>query len=69
MHGLVYLGTNGELALLTAAERKDIIANAARAINDLNLPNSYPLVAGISAQGTQETIQNAKDAGEAGAKF
>jgi dihydrodipicolinate synthase/N-acetylneuraminate lyase len=69
MHGLVYLGTNGELALLNAAERKNVIANAAKAVKDLKLPNQYPVVAGISAQGTQETIQNAKDAGEAGANF
>lgn len=68
MHGLVYLGTNGELALLTAPERKAILETAARAIADLKLPN-YPLVAGISAQSTLETIQNVKDAGAAGAKF
>lgn len=68
MHGLVYLGTNGELALLTAPERKAILETAARAIADLKLP-SYPLVAGVSAQSTVETIQNAKDAADAGANF
>ncbi|KAH8168394.1 dihydrodipicolinate synthetase family protein [Sarocladium implicatum] len=69
MHGLVYLGTNGELALLDAAERKSVIANAVKAVKDLNLKEAYPIVAGISAQSTKETIQNAKDAEEAGAGF
>ncbi|OJD30431.1 dihydrodipicolinate synthase [Diplodia corticola] len=65
-HGLVYLGTNGELALLDRAERKQILATAVRAVTDLGVPD-YPLVAGISAQGTKETIQLAQDAHEAGA--
>ncbi|GME46908.1 Dihydrodipicolinate synthetase-like protein [Neofusicoccum parvum] len=68
LHGLVYLGTNGELALLDRSERRAIVATAARAIRDLGLAD-YPLVAGISAQGTKETIQNAADAAEAGARF
>lgn len=68
MHGLVYLGTNGELALLTAPERKAVIANAVQAVAKLNKPD-YPIVAGISAQSTHETILNARDAAEAGASF
>lgn len=66
MHGLVYLGTNGELALLTGPERQAILRNARKMVNDMGLPD-YPIVAGISAQSTVETIQLAKDAGEAGA--
>ncbi|KAH8880520.1 dihydrodipicolinate synthase [Thozetella sp. PMI_491] len=66
MHGLVYLGTNGEMALLTHDERTAIIANARRAVTDLGRPD-YPIVAGISAQSTVETIQFAKEAAEAGA--
>lgn len=67
-HGLVYLGTNGELALLDREERKQIVAMARKAVTDLGLPN-YPLVAGISAQGTKETIACAREAKEAGASF
>ncbi|KKY20355.1 putative dihydrodipicolinate synthase [Diplodia seriata] len=67
-HGLVYLGTNGELALLDRGERKQIIATARRAVKDLGIPDDeYPLVAGISAQGTKETVQLAHDAHDAGA--
>ncbi|KAB2575224.1 Dihydrodipicolinate synthetase-like protein [Lasiodiplodia theobromae] len=67
-HGLVYLGTNGELALLDREERKQILVTARRAVTDLGVPN-YPLVAGISAQGTKETVQLAQDAADAGASF
>ncbi|KAF4120051.1 4-hydroxy-2-oxoglutarate aldolase [Geosmithia morbida] len=66
MHGLVYLGTNGELALLTRDERRQIIANAKRALVDMGL-SEYPLVAGISAQSTAETALCAQEAAEAGA--
>lgn len=66
MHGLVYMGTNGELALLSHQERKDIIRNARQAVVDMGLPD-YPIVAGISAQSTVETIACARDAAEAGA--
>ncbi|CCT71972.1 related to dihydrodipicolinate synthetase [Fusarium fujikuroi] len=68
MHGLVYLGTNGELVLLSREERKAIIKTAVQAASAAGGPD-YPIVAGISAQSTQETIQNAKDAAEAGAGF
>jgi 4-hydroxy-2-oxoglutarate aldolase len=65
-HGLVYGGTNGELALLDFEERAAIVKNARKAVTDLGIPD-YPLLAGISAQSTAETIKNAKAAAEAGA--
>ncbi|CVK96662.1 related to dihydrodipicolinate synthetase [Fusarium mangiferae] len=68
MHGLVYLGTNGELVLLSREERKAIIKTAVHAASAAGGPD-YPIVVGISAQSTQESIQNAKDAAEAGAGF
>ena len=66
MHGLVYLGTNGEMALLNHSERKAIVQNAKKAVTDLGLPD-YPIVAGISAQSTAETIEFAREAADAGA--
>lgn len=68
-HGLVYLGTNGELALIDRAERQAILKMARAAVTEAGLPESYPLVAGISAQSTRETILCAKEAKEAGANF
>ncbi|RTE69531.1 hypothetical protein BHE90_016092 [Fusarium euwallaceae] len=65
-HGLVYLGTNGEMAMLNHQERIDIVQMARRAVTDLGIPD-YPIVAGISAQSVAETVQYAKEAAEAGA--
>ncbi|CAH0027392.1 unnamed protein product [Clonostachys rhizophaga] len=67
-HGLVYLGTNGELAMLNHQERIDIVKMARKAVTDLGIPD-YPILAGISAQSVAETIQLAKEAGEAGAAW
>lgn len=68
-HGLVYLGTNGELPLLDRAERIKIVAMAREAVADVGLPAHYPIVAGISAQSTRETILCAREAADAGASF
>ncbi|KAJ4358317.1 uncharacterized protein N0V89_002899 [Didymosphaeria variabile] len=67
-HGLVYQGTNGEAVLLAREEKKDILRMARRAVTDLGVPE-YPVVAGISGQSTNESIELAKDAAEAGASF
>lgn len=84
MHGLVYqgnalviflsergssnAGTNGEAVLLTREERIDVLKMARKAVRDLGLPD-YPLVAGISAESTNTSIQLARDAADAGASF
>ncbi len=68
LHGLVYQGTNGEAVLLSPEERKEVLRTARRAVQDLGL-ESYPIVAGISGQSTNETIRLAEDAKEAGADF
>ncbi|KAF2017489.1 dihydrodipicolinate synthase [Aaosphaeria arxii CBS 175.79] len=68
MHGLVYQGTNGEAVLLTREERIQALKTARRAVTDLGVPE-YPIVAGISAESTNTSIELAKDAAEAGASF
>ncbi|KAF2180416.1 dihydrodipicolinate synthase [Zopfia rhizophila CBS 207.26] len=68
LHGLVYQGTNGEAILLNPEEKKDVLRTVRKAVTELGLPD-YPIVAGISAQSTNESIQLAKDAYEAGASF
>jgi 4-hydroxy-2-oxoglutarate aldolase len=67
-HGLVYQGTNGEAVLLSREEKISIMQTARRAVTDLGVPD-YPLVAGISGQSTNESIQLAHDAHDAGASF
>lgn len=66
MHGIVALGTNGEMTMLNHAERAEVIRTARKAVVDLGIPD-YPIVAGIAAQSTSETVQFAKEAAEAGA--
>ncbi|KAF2732663.1 dihydrodipicolinate synthase [Polyplosphaeria fusca] len=68
LHGLVYQGTNGEAVLLSRDEKKDILTMVRRCVTDLGLP-AYPIVAGISGQSTNESIQLAHDAADAGASF
>jgi 4-hydroxy-2-oxoglutarate aldolase len=67
-HGLVYQGTNGEAVLLARDEKKAILRMARRAVTDLGVPD-HPIVAGISGQSTNESIQLAQDAADAGASF
>lgn len=66
--GLVLQGTTAEAVLLSAEERVEITKVAKRVVTDLGLPD-YPLVAGISAQSTNESIRFAEDAAAAGANF
>jgi dihydrodipicolinate synthase/N-acetylneuraminate lyase len=68
MHGLVYQGTNGEAVLLSREEKIAVLKMARKAVTDLGVPE-YPIVAGISGQSTNESVQLAKDAAEAGASF
>lgn len=68
LHGLVYQGTNGEAVLLSHEERKEVLRSVRRAITDLGI-DDYPLVAGISGQGVNESIKLAEDAAEAGVNF
>ncbi|OJJ06017.1 hypothetical protein ASPVEDRAFT_140083 [Aspergillus versicolor CBS 583.65] len=66
--GLVMAGTTAEAVLLSASERQELVRVARRAASDLGFPD-FPVVAGISGQSTNESIQLAKDAHEAGGDF
>lgn len=54
------LGTNGEFALLTEEERKQIIETVVEAVD-------IPVIAGVGASGTHETTLHATHAAEVGA--
>lgn len=60
--GLVILGTNAETMLLTREERKVLIATARRAVG----PN-FPIMAGVGAHSTAQTLEYISDAAVAGA--
>lgn len=60
-HGVVPLGTNGEFPLLTPEERRGVVEAVAEAID------SVPVIAGVGAPSTHETIEFATHAESAGA--
>ncbi|KUL92007.1 hypothetical protein ZTR_01348 [Talaromyces verruculosus] len=66
VHGIVLAGTNAEAVLLSPSDRQELIRVARKAATDLGVPN-YPLVAGITGHSTNESIQLAEDAANAGA--
>jgi 4-hydroxy-tetrahydrodipicolinate synthase len=53
------LGTNGEFALLDAEERRGVVEAVAQGVD-------APVIAGVGAPGTRETVANARHAEEAG---
>ncbi|OJJ48179.1 hypothetical protein ASPZODRAFT_112777 [Penicilliopsis zonata CBS 506.65] len=66
--GLVLAGTTAEAVLLSQQERKELVQVARRAAVDLKRP-TFPIVAGISGQSTNESVRLAEDALAAGANF
>ncbi|KAJ5206497.1 Aldolase-type TIM barrel [Penicillium cf. griseofulvum] len=62
--GLVILGTNSEAFLLTREERSQLISTARTAVGP-----DFPLMAGVGAHSTKQTLQLAKDAADAGANY
>ncbi|KAK2595377.1 hypothetical protein QQS21_006913 [Conoideocrella luteorostrata] len=62
--GLVVMGTNSEAMLLTREERSQLVSTARQAIG----PN-FPLMAGVGAHSTKQTLQFAEDAAKAGANY
>jgi dihydrodipicolinate synthase/N-acetylneuraminate lyase len=60
-HGVFPLGTNGEFALLTPAERRRVVETVVDEIA------SVPVVPGVGAPSTRRTVANAEHAADAGA--
>jgi 4-hydroxy-tetrahydrodipicolinate synthase/2-dehydro-3-deoxy-phosphogluconate/2-dehydro-3-deoxy-6-phosphogalactonate aldolase len=61
-HGVFPLGTNGEFALLTGEERELVVEAVVEEIGD-----DAPVIAGVGAEGTHETVQHAVHAESVGA--
>ncbi|KAI9367240.1 GTP cyclohydrolase N terminal-domain-containing protein [Aspergillus egyptiacus] len=62
--GLVILGTNSEAFLLTREERAQLITAAREAVGP-----DFPLMAGVGAHSTKQTLELAADAAAAGANY
>ncbi|AQL43428.1 dihydrodipicolinate synthase family protein [Halorientalis sp. IM1011] len=60
-HGVFPLGTNGEFPLLTGEERRRVVETVVDEIE------SVPVVPGVGAPSTHETVANAEHAADAGA--
>ncbi len=60
-HGVIPLGTNGEFLLLTAEERRGVVEAVVEEID------SVPVIAGVGAPGTHETVSLATHAESVGA--
>lgn len=61
-HGVFPLGTNGEFAMLSGAERDRVV----RAVVD-EVGDEVPVIAGVGAPSTHRTVAHAEAAAEAGA--
>ena len=62
--GYVLFGSNGEGALLTFAEKKQLTEVAAH-----TLPREYPLIVGVSAESTRDAINEIDALANSGAEF
>ncbi|KAH0222825.1 dihydrodipicolinate synthetase family protein, partial [Aureobasidium melanogenum] len=62
--GLVILSTNSEAFLLTHEERKQLVATARAAVGP-----DYPLMVGVGAHSTKQSLELAQDAAAAGADY
>lgn len=66
--GIVVQGSNGEAVHLDRAERKVIAQHTRQALTSAGFDN-LPVIVGVGAQSTRETIAFSKDAAEAGADY
>ncbi|KAF4984874.1 hypothetical protein FZEAL_27 [Fusarium zealandicum] len=64
LNGLIVMGSNAEAFLLTREERYELIALARKTIGP-----DFPLMAGVGAHSTKQTLQLADDAAKAGANY
>lgn len=60
--GVFPLGTNGEFALLSPEERDEVVRAVVEEVGD-----EVPVIAGVGARSTRETLERARGAQEAGA--
>ncbi|KAF7548924.1 hypothetical protein G7Z17_g6737 [Cylindrodendrum hubeiense] len=62
--GIVVLGTSSEAVLLTREERFLVVTTARKTVGP-----AFPLMAGVGAHSTKQTLQFAEDAARAGANY
>ncbi|KAK5678315.1 hypothetical protein LTS10_009487 [Elasticomyces elasticus] len=65
----VIAGSMGEAVHLDRNERRDLIQTARSALAEIGMQDKLPIIAGVGAPSTRETIELAHDAADAGADF
>ena len=68
IRGLVVLGSTGEAIAITNRERSELLKHLRRELETAGYKD-YPIIAGTVTQGIEDTIQQLKDAKDAGAQW
>jgi 2-keto-3-deoxy-L-rhamnonate aldolase len=68
IRGLVILGSTGEAVALTNEERSLVLSHVQEELEKAGFKN-YPIIAGTATQSIADTIQQLKDATQAGAQW
>ncbi|OAA80364.1 dihydrodipicolinate synthetase family protein [Akanthomyces lecanii RCEF 1005] len=66
--GLVVLGSTGEAVHIHPRDRRALLAGLRGALDDAGFPE-YPLIAGTATNSVEETVEQLRDAKEAGAQW
>jgi L-threo-3-deoxy-hexylosonate aldolase len=66
--GIIALGSNGEAAHLSSAERNQVVSTIRRSLNEAGYTNA-PVVVGASGQSVIETIRLCREAAAAGGDY
>lgn len=68
IRGLVVLGSTGEAVHIHPRDRKALLSGLRTALDGAGFPD-YPLVAGTATNSVEETVEQLRDAKEAGAQW
>ena len=68
IRGLVVLGSTGEAIAITNKERSELLRHVRQQLESAGYKD-YPIIAGTATQGIEDTVQQLKDAKDAGAQW
>lgn len=68
IRGLVILGSTGEAVAITSKERSQLLRHVRSGLEEAGFKD-YPIIAGTTAQGIQDALQQLHESHEAGAQW
>ncbi|KAL9111494.1 MAG: hypothetical protein Q9187_007917 [Circinaria calcarea] len=68
IRGIVLLGSTGEAIMVSNDERRSLIGHVRLELENAGFTN-YPIIAGTATQGIEDTVQQLKDAKDAGSQW